>query len=312
MNFAFKYIRMSQVNLSSSDVNELLATELEPALKSTDWDISPSTDWDSQLSSDIKEEQKKTIYAISDIHTEFYDTADEIYDAIQWRYATHLVLAGDIGVVKTKLRIYKDFLILCKKKYKNVVLIPGNHEYYHCGGNREQTEKILENLCEITGVVYIHGKNIVVDGIRFIGHTLWSIIDRDACSKLADFSCGVFESRIEYVSAFVDGVRFIQSEIHKSMDHEEPLVVVTHHLPSRKLIHPRFTGYGTLNSAFATDVLSSLNGVQKIKYWFCGHTHESTSIKAYNMQLVVNPYGYPHEKRDRMTKVLLDTYPMEI
>lgn len=291
---------MTQLNLSSNEINELLAAELEPALKSADWDTP-----------DVKEELKKTIYSISDIHTEFYDTAEEIYDAIQWRTATHLVLAGDIGVVKTKLHVYKEFLILCKKKYKNVVLIPGNHEYYNCGGNREQVEKILEKLCEITGVVYIQGKNIVVDGIRFIGHTLWSIIDRDVCSKLADFIYGVFESQIEYVGAFVNGIRFIQSEIHKSLEHEEPLVVVTHHLPSRKLIHPRYAAYGTFNSAFATDVLSSLSGIQKIKYWFCGHTHESMAIKAYDMQIIVNPYGYPHEQQDRMTKVLLDTYQVE-
>jgi hypothetical protein len=44
----------------------------------------------------------KRIYAISDIHTEFYKSASEIFDTIQWQPATHLILAGDIGVVCTK------------------------------------------------------------------------------------------------------------------------------------------------------------------------------------------------------------------
>ena len=62
---------MTQVNLSSGEINELLAAELEPALKSTDWDALPASDWDALPATDVKEELKKTIYAISDIHTEF-------------------------------------------------------------------------------------------------------------------------------------------------------------------------------------------------------------------------------------------------
>lgn len=99
-----------------------------------------------------KEETPRSIYAISDVHTEFYDTAKEIYDKLPMSPATHLVLAGDIGVVLAgvKRQIYKDFLTMCKNKYKNVVLIPGNHEYYGCLGNRGQVEKELETLCNTT------------------------------------------------------------------------------------------------------------------------------------------------------------------
>lgn len=160
-------------------------------------------------------------------------------------------------------------------------------------------------------MVYINGKNVVVDGIRFIGHTLWSIINAKACYKIADFTYGIFNSQVEYVGAFIDGIRFIQSEIYKSLDCPEPLVVVTHHLPSTKLIHPKWKDdNSSINTAFATSVLSTIDGIQKIKYWFCGHTHEAAVIQSHNMQIIVNPYGYPSEQGSRATKVILDVYPL--
>ncbi len=292
--------------ITEADIQQLVANELEPALNA-EWDT-PGEDWKVETPSidpsdaliGLNTPIPKKIYAISDVHTEFYDTAEEVFDSIEWQQASHLVLAGDIGVVCTKLKIYKEFLLLCKKRYKNVVLIPGNHEYYKCRGDRGTVEKLLKSLCETTGVVYIHEKNVVVDGIRFIGHTLWSIIERDACSQIADFTNGVFNSQLEYVLAFADGFRFVQNEILKSMDYDEPLVVVTHHLPTRKVIHPRFTGYGSMNSAFATDLTSHMT-LGRVKYWFCGHTHEYAKTKAFDTLIVVNPLGYPGESR--MTKV---------
>lgn len=245
------------------------------------------------------------IYAISDIHSEFYKSAREVFDSIQWCAATHLVLAGDIGVVSTKLNIYTDFLILCKKQYKNVVLIPGNHEYYHCHGDRTSVEQKLRNMCELVGVHYIHEKNIVVDGIRFIGHTLWSLIEKEACSQISDFSHRVFDSQHAYVAAYIDGYRFIEKEIMNSLELPEPTVVVTHHLPSRRMIHPKFKHHTLLNSAFASDVTNTMH-LGKVKYWFCGHTHEYCEMMAMDTKIIANPLGYPGE--DRVTKVSTNTY----
>ncbi len=281
-------------------LENLIAEALEPALIG-EW---RGMSTDALLSTEPP--NKKVIYAISDIHTEFYKSAEEVFDAIQWRSATHLVLAGDIGVICTGLKIYKDFLTLCKKKYKNVVLIPGNHEYYSCHGDRNAVEKILRSTCEITGVHYIHEKNIVVDGVRFIGHTLWSLIEKEACSQIADFSNRVFDSQHAYVSAYIDGYRFIEKEILNSLDSDEPTIVVTHHLPSRRMIHPKFK-HSTANSAFASDVTNTMY-IGSVKYWFCGHTHEYCEMTTMDTKIIANPVGYPGEAR--MTKVSLTTYEL--
>jgi 3',5'-cyclic AMP phosphodiesterase CpdA len=236
-----------------------------------------------------------TIFLISDVHTEFYNSASDVFDNITWPEATHLVLAGDIGCVSTKFDILREFLEKCRKKYENVIFIPGNHEYYHCDTNHEIVEKKLEELCTDLNVHYVHRKNKVVSGIRFIGHTLWSIIDRHTWSKISDSTFRVFDSQIDYVSAFVDGYKFLKNEIANSVNSAEPIVVVTHHLPSRKLIHSKFST-GTDDSAFATDVISHLH-FHNVKYWFCGHSHEFGEMKYGNTFFALNPVGYPNEKR---------------
>jgi Icc-related predicted phosphoesterase len=243
----------------------------------------------------VEPDTPKSIYAISDLHTEFYSSAQEIFDVIVWHPASHLALAGDIGVVLNKAEIYTEFLLLCKTKYKNVVLIPGNHEYYNCKYNIRLINRQLIDICQKTGVVYIHEKNIVVDGIRFIGHTLWSLIDKNAITMINDFYQQVFKSHLDYVSAHIAGYQFIKNELAKSTESTEPVVVITHHLPSVELIHPRFTNK-VMNSAFASDVLKCVD-TKKVKYWFCGHTHEYASYKFKNVLVIANPYGYPGEMR---------------
>ena len=51
-------------------------------------------------------ETPRSIFPISDIHTEFYDSAQDAFNAVRWGTATHLVLAGDIGNVSIKSKIY--------------------------------------------------------------------------------------------------------------------------------------------------------------------------------------------------------------
>jgi Icc-related predicted phosphoesterase len=247
---------------------------------------------------------EKVIFAISDIHTEFYESAQEVFDIIPWQPATHLVLSGDIGVVSRKKDIYTDFLIRCKSKYKNVMVIPGNHEYYGCNYDRNGVEEFMMNLCEKIGVHYIHKRNVVIDGIRFIGHTMWSMIEKYACPLVNDFSQQVFRSRDEYLSAHRDGYEFFKKEIENSRSFPEPIVIVTHHLPSTKLIHPKYKN-SAINSAFASDV-SSFIDLTNVKYWFCGHTHEYVELTCDKTRIIANPFGYPGEKRS--TQLCINTH----
>jgi Icc-related predicted phosphoesterase len=131
---------------------------------------------------------------------------------------------------------------------------------------------------------------------------MWSLIDAESTRVINDFNRGVFAHQVDYVGEFIDGYRFIQSKLLESMDvselnpNPEPVVVVTHHLPTRKLIHPKFYDFSG-NSAFYSNVLDSLKITPNCLLWFCGHTHEFGITNLPNGKCIANPIGYPGERR---------------
>lgn len=250
----------------------------------------------SKLNKPIKS-TNKSIYAVSDVHSEFYADATEVFDIIPWTDADYLVLAGDIGNPNepAKLQVYKQFLTLCKDKYKEIILVPGNHEYYDCDYNRQSSKNILKKMCNELNIHLLDRESKIIDGIKFIGATLWSLIDKPSIDSIADFKYDVFDSQVSYVCEFVDDFRFIKNELDKTVNDTMPVIVVTHHLPSSTLVHSKYRN-STSNSAFCTNILDRLY-LDKVKYWFCGHTHEYMQSNYGRTTLIVNPVGYPQETR---------------
>ena len=69
-----------------------------------------------------------------------------------------------------------------------------------------------------------------------------------------------------------------------------PTVVVTHHAPSPRSIHPRFAGL-PLNVCFVSDTEHLLEG-RRVALWIHGHTHDSFDYVANGTRVVCNPRGY--------------------
>uniref|UniRef100_A0A6C0CNF9 Calcineurin-like phosphoesterase domain-containing protein n=1 Tax=viral metagenome TaxID=1070528 RepID=A0A6C0CNF9_9ZZZZ len=175
------------------------------------------------------------IFGISDIHLEFRPEDNDFSFTSKWPAADVLVLAGDIGSPIQRYQQYKRFLEHVKRTYQTVVFISGNHEYYGCNYDRDNVIRLLQTLADSTGCHFLHRDSIVVNSVRFIGATLWSIIRSH--ESINDFSQGVFIEQLDYVQEFGRDSEFIQ---HCLKDTDIPTVVITHHLPSRRLIHDRF------------------------------------------------------------------------
>jgi Icc-related predicted phosphoesterase len=249
------------------------------------------------------EELPVKIYSIGDIHSEFYESMAELEPSLPMVSAKFCILAGDIGCVMSKPDMLRGTLQFFKKRHKHVLMVPGNHEYYKSGFQFEAVNKRLAIMCEEEGVILLNRRTVSIDGVTFIGATLWSAIDDSGAQGLNDFSY-VFASKLDYLEQFVDDYRFIKSELLKTLDSPNKVVVVTHHLPTRRLIHPRFQGH-PMNSAFYTNLVD-IEMMHKIKYWFCGHTHEHGKIKHGDTILTCNPMGYPGEMR--FTKLSRETF----
>jgi Icc-related predicted phosphoesterase len=69
-----------------------------------------------------------------------------------------------------------------------------------------------------------------------------------------------------------------------------PTVVITHHAPSPKSIHPRFED-SLLNACFVSDVERLIAG-SRARLWIHGHTHDSFDYVLNGTRVVCNPRGY--------------------
>jgi hypothetical protein len=69
-----------------------------------------------------------------------------------------------------------------------------------------------------------------------------------------------------------------------------PTVVITHHAPSPRSIHPRFAG-SPLNGCFVSDLERLMDG-ERVHLWIHGHTHDSFDYTVAGTRVLCNPRGY--------------------
>src|SRR5439155_7258727 len=106
-------------------------------------------------------DKPKIIY-VSDLHLEFYKKLKQLLNYINfndWPDADILILAGDIMNIKSDDRSLKKrftkLIKLFKEKYKNVIYVAGNHEYYGCKKaiiSINDADKLLKEMCQQLGV----------------------------------------------------------------------------------------------------------------------------------------------------------------
>jgi Icc-related predicted phosphoesterase len=81
-------------------------------------------------------------------------------------------------------------------------------------------------------------------------------------------------------------------------------VVVSHHLPSRRLVSERFRprgGSDGINGGFASDC-DELICVYEPWLWVHGHTHDTIDTKLWQTRIVCNPAGYRGEWNTRYNR----------
>lgn len=268
------------------------------------------------------------INLLSDLHLEFYPYVYTFDDFIKKvpnlgnkfnkdeANKKMLILAGDIGY--PTMDNYWCFIEDCCKIYKYVLCVSGNHEYYNSEENKltiDQIDEIIyENKNEINNkynnLYYLQNESIIIEGIKFIGTTLWSRINKRNWKELSlsinDYNC-IFIDKESYLTPekstnmFENNLEYIMKEI-KETDNKQPIIVITHHLPSNNLIHYKYKNYKILNSAFATDLENSILQHPNIIMWCCGHSHLPNEYKLNSTLLVMNPIGYKNENKNNKIK----------
>ncbi|RVA45830.1 phosphatase [Mesorhizobium sp. M7A.F.Ca.US.001.01.1.1] len=185
------------------------------------------------------------------------------------------------------------------------IYVAGNHEFYK-GSIREGLEDGRNAATGFSGVHFLENDSITIDGVRFVGATLWTdyrveghphVAMIHARERMNDFKL-IAEQRNPWRRFLPETAYRMHRESRAFIDSAlkaDPIetVVVTHHLPHAKSIPSRFMG-DLLNAAFASD-LSEVIESGRPALWVHGHTHDSCDYKVGSTRVVCNPRGYEHE-----------------
>jgi len=235
---------------------------------------------------------KYSFQVISDIHLEA-----GTYHNIKAK-APYLLLAGDIGYPES--RIFQDFIKQCAKKFEKIFYTSGNHEYYQSKKNNHKTMKeidaIITDICnQYNNVYYLQNNYYDLECLRIVGSTLWSDI-KDSDSTINDYmNIYKTDKQLITISDILDMYNKNKDYIKGIIDtSEKPVLIMTHHLPSHKMILPVYES-STCKSFFASD-LDHLFTPPVIS-WVCGHSHGFNRQMINGIPCIMNGIGYPSEPR---------------
>lgn len=187
-----------------------------------------------------------------------------------------------------------------------IVFVAGNHEFY--GRDIDAELALARAIAPRYAITFLENALGIVGGVRFIGATLWTDYDfygedlRGAAVETARVGLN------DHVAIRCEGGTpcfmpwharqrhgasraFIESALSASFD--GPTVVITHHAPHERSVHPRYRS-SLLTAAFVSD-LSELMHRHAPALWVHGHTHASFDYRVGRTRVVCNPAGYGTE-----------------
>jgi predicted phosphodiesterase len=212
--------------------------------------------------------------------------------------ADAVVLAGDIARPKEAIAWASGFA-------KPVLYVAGNHEFY--GGSMAGTVAELKRLSAGSDIHVLDDDEVAIEGVRFLGTTLWTdfmlfgegekraAAMREARRYMRDFSrirLGESPFTPEAAAALYERhAAWLERKLGEP--YAGPTVVITHHAPSRKSIHPRYAD-SLMNACFVSDA-EHLIDVSRARLWIHGHTHDSFDYFVNGTRVLCNPRGYAKE-----------------
>ena len=198
----------------------------------------------------------------------------EGHAADEGRQRQKLLLAGDIGYLGDDNYSKHPFWNWASENYKEVHCCMGNHEFYKYYDVATLPDGYL---LEIRSNVFSHYNGIVRMGdTDIILSTLWSRIPLEDAyyteQVISDFHRILYKGELMTYSQFNAEhercITFIKEAVaHSQAAHK---IVVTHHVPSFRMLHPKFQG-SKANGAFTVELEDYIAG-SDIDYWIYGHT----------------------------------------
>lgn len=233
------------------------------------------------------------IQLASDLHLEFLERdwpRERLIDCAP--DADVLVLAGDIANGAKALTLFSGWPV-------PVLYLAGNHEFY--GQILDPMRQRMREIAQESGIHFLDNDRVEINGVRFLGTTLWTDYQLDGERSQVDSMRYVGQRLNDHFTIRTDKGTFttqhalaqhhtarawLQAELNKPFDGKT--VVVSHHGPHPLSVHPRYIG-NRLNPGFVSDLSDLMPGVDM---WLHGHVHDSFDYQVDNCRVVANPAGY--------------------
>jgi hypothetical protein len=234
-----------------------------------------------------------------------------------------LVLAGDIGSYQAGSRLDEPDFGLRRFSprhgpWRTVLYVPGNHEYD--GLEHDEAHARMREACERLGLTWLERETVVIDGVRFVGTTLWTdfeaLVDpradvtrqrqqREKAHRAANFylrkNTSLRQGRPRLADDLADLGRECQRWLREALatPFDGPTVAVTHFAPSLRSADPRYGLVpGTAGFCNALDEL-----LPHARLWMHGHLHCPVDYtvegihegRPWRCRVVANPLGYAHK-----------------
>ncbi|NML46329.1 metallophosphoesterase [Ramlibacter sp. G-1-2-2] len=238
------------------------------------------------------------LHILSDLHLSQAGFAPPATDA------DLVILAGDIARPP-------EAVAWARSLGKPVLYVPGNHEFY--GGSLDGTVAQLRALCAGSDVHLLHEDEFRWEGVRFLGTTLWTDFElfgdeaqraaaEEAASRfMRDFQrIRVSDGAPALLTPRDSAAMFDRHAAWLAQRLDQPFdgatVVITHHAPSPRSVHPRFEG-SPVNACFVSRAEHLLGG-GRAALWVHGHTHDSFDYLVDGTRVLCNPRGYRRNEVD--------------
>lgn len=246
------------------------------------------------------------ILVLSDLHLEFgtFVVPLEIdYDVV--------ILAGDIAVPGSKAVRWAARASTFGRA-SDVLFVAGNHEFY---GQCIETERAAMQRTSDPRVHVLDGSEVVIQGVRFLGCTLWTDfalriqtpwgLVSDPAKAMHESGMAMNDYQVIRMQADSDGTRrrpltpehtlalhraqraWLESKLAEPFDGST--VVITHHAPHRNSVASEYES-DWVSAAFVSELPDELFDVPVL--WVHGHTHASLDYRVRGCRVVCNPRGY--------------------
>jgi len=264
------------------------------------------------------------VSVISDCHIDFADLtlpggdvlilSGDIFEAKNLKkemYNPEMILLEHERQDRRPDRFYRFLLEECSQKYRKVIMVMGNHEFY-----RSVFQKTYEHIkSQLPDNVYLLEKeSLELDGVLFLGATLWTDMNKQDALTIYHMQGAMNDYRQitmlneerhvyhrlqpEYtVKEHLKTLEYFKNVLAENRTREGgalPVVVVTHHSPSKLSTKPKYQKDVLMNGAYSSDLSEFILDNPEIKVWTHGHTHDTFDYMIGETRIICNPRGYKY------------------